>query len=177
MSARRLELDFKKTAPRPGWASWTLLAIAIAFCLDLGWTWYTLKNEIARKEARTALRGTDPRNAQALLVAARAPREGELEAARDTLRRLSVPWNALFGALEAAQSDRAWLLSIEPDPQSGTVTLTGEARDYLAALSYLANLERQRTLSRVHLVRHEVRQGDPQRPLAFVISAAWKPRP
>jgi hypothetical protein len=176
MSMRRLELDFLRSGRRTGWAAWTLLAIALAFALDLGRSWIVLSGEIERKEAHLSARAGEFRRDSVMRVSSRPMREGELGAARDTLRRLSVPWEAFFGALEAAQSERAWLLSIEPDVQNGTVTLAGEARDYLAALSYVANLEQQKFLSRVHLVKHETRQNDPRRPLAFVVSASWMER-
>ncbi|MFY9316394.1 MAG: PilN domain-containing protein [Burkholderiales bacterium] len=174
---RRLELDFLRRSPRPGWAAWALLLIAVAFVAEVGWSWRQLSMQVERKEAQLASLTGKPRNADILRIADRPPREGELDAARDTLKRLSVPWNTLFGALEAAQTDHTWLLSIEPNAQSGTVTLSGEARDYLAALSYVANLEQQKALSRVHLAKHETRSNDPQRTLAFVISASWKERP
>jgi len=35
------------------------------------------------------------------------------------------------------------------------------------------NLSQAEALSNVQLVRHEVKQNDPQRPVAFSISAAW----
>ena len=59
---------------------------------------------------------------------------------------------------------------------NGTVALTGEAKDYLAVLSYVANIEQQKAFSRVHLARHEVRYNEPQRPMTFTISASWKER-
>lgn len=176
MSMRRLELDFLRSGSRTGWAAWTLLAIALAFTLDLGRSWYMVNEEISRREARLTARAGETRSGDVIRVSSQPVREGELVAARDTLRRLSVPWDSLFGALEAAQTERAWLLAIEPDAGNGTVTLTGEARDYLAALSYVANLEQQKTLSRVYLARHETRQSDPQRPLVFVVQASWKER-
>jgi len=181
MTVRRLELDFLASGRRPGWAAWMLLAAALAFALDLGGTWYVLTKEIARKEARLAAqagaaRRDDPVKVAGSGTAPRPVREGELAAARDTLHRLSIPWDALFGALDAAQTERASLLSIEPDASGGTVALTGEAKDYLAALSYVANLEQQKALSRVHLARHETRRNDPQRAVSFTISASWKER-
>ena len=181
MTMRRLELDFLRGGRRPDWAAWTLLAVALAFALDLGRSWIALRDDIAQKEARLAAHAVQRRPGEVLKVsmpkaAPRPVREGELAAARDTLQRLSVPWDALFGALEAAQTERASLISIEPDAAGGTVALTGEAKDYLALLSYVANLEQQKALSRVHLARHETRQNEPQRPLAFTISASWRER-
>ena len=51
--------------------------------------------------------------------------------------------------------------------------ISGDSKDYLAALGYVLNLSQADTLSHVQLVRHEVRQNDPQRPVSFSISAAW----
>jgi hypothetical protein len=94
--------------------------------------------------------------------------------ARDTVRRLSTPWTTLFQALEAAQTERIALLAIEPDVENRTLSVSGEAKDYLGTLTYVANLADQKTLARVHLARHEVRRGPQQRPVAFTVSAAWK---
>ena len=44
---------------------------------------------------------------------------------------------------------------------------------YRSALTYVLNLSRSDALSHVQLVRHEVKQNDPQRPVSFAISAAW----
>lgn len=181
MTMRALELDFLRRGRRAGWAAWTLLAVAIAFALDVGWSWHVLREEVSRKEARLVANAGEVRPAELMKVSSqRAPqrplREGELAAARDTLHRLSIPWDALFRALEEAQTDRVALLSIEPDAGNGTVALTGEAKDYFAVLSYVATLEQQKSLGRVHLVRHETRLNEPRRPVAFTISASWKER-
>jgi len=89
------------------------------------------------------------------------------------VQRLSLPWDGLFSALESAASDQVALLAIEPDPRSGTVVISGTSKDYLAALTYVLNLRRDEKLGRVQLVRHEVKQNEPQRPVAFAVSASW----
>jgi len=93
----------------------------------------------------------------------------ELAAARETVQRLSLPWPELFTALESAASEQVALLAIEPDPKSGTVVITGDSKDYLAALTYVLNLSRAETLSRVQLVRHEAKQNA----VGFSVSATW----
>jgi hypothetical protein len=93
--------------------------------------------------------------------------------ARDTVERLGLPWAKLFAALEAAGSDQVALLAIEPDTKSGTVKISGDSKDYLAALGYVLTLSQNDALSHVQLVRHEVKQNDAQHPVAFSISAAW----
>jgi len=65
------------------------------------------------------------------------------------------------------------LASIEPDVGKGTVTISGDGKDYLAALSYVSNLIRTQGLERVELVRHERKNPDPNGPVSFAVSAAW----
>jgi hypothetical protein len=97
----------------------------------------------------------------------------ELAAAAETVRRISLSWDGLFAALEAAASDKVALLAIEPDPKTQTVLISGEGKDYAAALAYVAELRRAGALSRVHLVRHEQRRDDPHKSIAFSVAASW----
>jgi hypothetical protein len=92
---------------------------------------------------------------------------------RETVDRLGMPWDRLFAALESAASDQVALLGIEPDPKAGTVVISGDSKDYLAALGYVLNLSRAEALNRVQLVRHEVKANDPQAPVSFAVSAGW----
>jgi len=80
------------------------------------------------------------------------------------VQRLSLPWDELFIALESAASDRVALAAIEPDTKKGTVTISGDGKDYLAALSYVLNLSKTEGLEHVQLVRHEQKANDPNGP-------------
>jgi Tfp pilus assembly protein PilN len=98
----------------------------------------------------------------------------EVAAARETVQRLSLPWTKLFSAIESAASEHVALTAIEPDTRAGTVKITGDSKDYLAALTYVLNLSRAEGLSSVQLVRHETHQREGSRTVAFTISAAWQ---
>src|SRR5689334_5648411 len=97
---RPIDLEFLSDRRRGRWASWLLALVAFAFVVDLGRTWYVLRGAIARHEAALEARPAAPRDAQLLKVTSYPVKDGEIAAARDTIRRLSVPWDALFGALE-----------------------------------------------------------------------------
>ncbi len=56
------------------------------------------------------------------------------------LRQLSLPWNALFKAVEASGGQSIALLSLEPDLQKGMVKISGEAKDLEALLNYVRQL-------------------------------------
>lgn len=168
----RLELDFLRTRRPPAWASFVLLALAMAFAGDIGWSYRNLSADVEQIEARLAASSSLERNARPTSI--RPIAREEYAFARETVRWLSTPWERLFGALEGAQTVHVALLAIEPDAENGTVSLQGEAKDYFAMLTYVARLGEEKALRRVHLVQHEMRRGAPQRAVAFTISASWK---
>ena len=160
----RLDIDFVRQRRGSAWAGRLLFAIAVAVAADAGWTYLRLRETLYADQGRLA--AVQPR-------VARKVGPEELAAARETVQRLTLPWAKLFGALESAASPHVALLAVEPDPRSGKVTISGDSRDYLAALTYVLNLRRAEGLSNVELARHEQRADDPQRPVTFSISASW----
>lgn len=166
----RIELDYRGRGAysRPGAFA---LAAALAFAAHVGAQYWSVREDVALKEARlaagAAMRVPRP-------VARQPINPEEYAFARETIRRLSTPWGPFFRALETANTERMALLAIEPNVDSRTVTLTGEAKDYLVTLTYLARLAEQEPLQRVHLMRHEMRRDAPRRPIVFTISAGWK---
>jgi Tfp pilus assembly protein PilN len=161
-----LRLDFCRNSATPRWVAPALLAVALAFAGDVGYSF--AKNLRLEKRNEAALAKLDPRSFK---PARNAPAE-ELAAARETVQRLSTPWEKLFGALESAASDQVALVSIEPDPKAGTVKISGDSKDYLAVLTYVLNLSRAEALSRVQLARHELK-NDAQKSVGFSVSASW----
>lgn len=103
---------------------------------------------------------------------------GQLARAASIIDELSLPWDRLFSAIEAASLDRVALLAVQPDRDRRRVTLTAEAKDYADVLTYVARLKaRSDTLTDVVLVSHEVRGDHPQRPVLFSVSAGWGTTP
>src|SRR4051812_34085984 len=166
---QRIELDFVRRRPASRWAGRVLLAVAIGIAGEMGFTFVQVERSVKSNEAVVA-RAASSRHARKAVQPVSAE---EVAAARETVDRLGLPWTKLFAALEGAASEDVALLAIEPDTKSGTVTISGDSKDYLSALAYVLNLSRADTLSHVQLVRHEVKQNDPQRPVSFSISAAW----
>ena len=158
-----LELDFVRRRQASPWAGRLLLAVAVGFAGDVGLSFFKVKGSLIETEARL-------NRASGQFQSARRVAPEEVAAARETVQRLALPWDELFSALETAASDDVALLAIEPDPKSGTVVITGDSKDYLAALTYVLNLSRTEGLSRVQLVRHEARQNA----VGFSVSAKWR---
>lgn len=168
---QRLDLDFHAARPSRA-AGWLLLAAAIAFTADLGISYVSTYRSAARSEAELAAIEQPARAARA--ARAEKVKPEEMAAAREAIEQLALPWNALFQALETTASRDVALLSIEPDPQSGKVTISGETRDLKGALDYVAKLEGSPMLNDAHLVKHEVRAHEAQKMVVFVAAATWK---
>lgn len=145
---KALDLEFHAGSRRTAW----LAVIALAAC------------------AAVLYRPTTNPPASPQTVAPRPENAEEVAFTRETVLRMSVPWDVLFRALERSRTDGVALLSVEPNGESRSLRLTGEAKSYLTALTYVATLGRQEALQKVHLLRHEAR-GDA---VAFAISASWK---
>lgn len=172
-----LDLDFLRTRPASPWLRWLLLAIALGFAADVGFSYYfvhvrTAQNEEALARTRRAVDGAA--HAAATL---RPPTADEIRIGRETMRSLTTPWDKLFRALESAANERVALLAIEPDARSGTVLISGEATNYEATLAYVSALAANATLKRPHLVRHEEVQNASLKAVRFAISAAWGTEP
>lgn len=164
---RRLELDLWRRPKASPWMGRLLLAVAAAFAADVGYS-YTETRRALETNRQTLARAA-PRSVPAPPASA-----DEVAAVRDTVERIGMPWERLFGALEAAAGEDISLAGIEPDPKAGTVLVSGNARHYLAALGYVLNLSRDPALAQVQLVRHEALSAQPQGPVSFAVSAQWK---
>lgn len=162
---QRLDLDFASHGRAHRWAGPLLLAIALGVSGDMAWRYTQLQTSVKSAEAQVA-RAQPRRSGPTFSVE-------EVSQARDTVNRLGLPWAKLFAALESAASDQVALLAIEPDAKSGKVLISGDSKDYLAALSYVLNLSKTPGLADVQLVRHEVKKNDPQHAVSFQVSAAW----
>jgi hypothetical protein len=161
-----LAINFVESRRGSPWLGRVLLAIAAVIMADAGFSYHSAREALRENESRFA------RRAPSGTPAAKVTPE-ELAAVRETVQRISMPWDHLFKALESAASDNVALASIEPDARKGTVTISGDGKDYLAALSYVANLSQTDGLGRVQLVRHEQKADQPNGPVSFSVSATW----
>lgn len=152
-------------------AVWLMLVVGGVLCADAALRLAELNETIASAGAPRP-RGRAPTAARLDPALAR-----EWRGAEQAVQRLALPWDELFGRVEAAANERVALLAIEPDVGRRELSITGEALDYLDVLTYVARLGEPGMLSDVHLVRHELRQDDPRQPLRFTVAARWSATP
>jgi hypothetical protein len=177
---RPVSVDFLR---KPGAPSATgvafLLAGALAAAMSVSWyvsvsgdveKLETTAGEMKRMTRRVPGRMTEsPRDARET--------QQEVRIANQIVRQMTLPWDRLFSELEVAASKEVALLAVQPDVASRQVRISGEAKTFKAMLDYSRRLEQTDMLGEVILLGHEVRSQDPQRPVAFSLSAGWSERP
>jgi len=168
---RRLRFDFAVQRKARGWVGWLLLAFGAVFAGDLGRQYLSLQTEVARMELELPYADAPAGKASSTRNAAGSE---EFAAARAVVARFAAPWPTLFAAIESVRVENVTLLSIEPDASTGQVLITGEAKDYLALLTYVAQLGAHPGFTRVHLSRYETRESQSRRPIAFSVLAQWR---
>lgn len=174
---RALAIDFAPGRRTPPAAGLVLLAAAVAFAAGIGWHYRGLLLEIERIEARLDS-GDAPRSPRSAARAAAGPVPAqlapELARAQHVVRRLTVPWNELFSAVETALDENVALLSIQPDPAAARVSVIAEARNASEALWFARRLSTGGVLADAFLTGHELlRREGAHRPVRFTLSARW----
>ncbi|CAN7501483.1 PilN domain-containing protein [Massilia sp. LjRoot122] len=128
---------------------------------------------LAALQAAIAARSQAP---QALPVAA-PPKfsvsDAQAQAVNDAVMQLNLPWRDLVEAVRGATPDSVALLALEPDAKRRVLRITAEARNSDDMLAYVAKMEEQGWFGSVALVRHEIAEQEPNRPLRFQLSAQW----
>lgn len=167
---KALDLDFARTRATP--AGWVLLGLATFVAVDTGMSYRQLASQVAAVEARL-----DRHGGHGSRLARSEKDETALRDADRVARSLMLPWDSLFRSLEQATDERVALLALQPDARKREISISGEAKDYDAVLAFVTRLDQREGLRDVHLVRHELREDDPQHPMYFSILASWEGRP
>lgn len=165
---RALDLDFAR--PRTSPAGWVLLGLALFVAVDTGLAYRRLGHEAAAVEARLERHGAHMPGR----IARTEKDDVALREADRVARNLMLPWESLFRSLEQATDERVALLALQPDARKREISISGEAKDYDAVLAFVTRLDARAGLRDVHLVRHELREDDPQHPMYFSILASWE---
>lgn len=169
MTRSPLQLDF--VAPRK---RARLLGIAVlTFAL-------TLAGALVLKHREAQQRLQELEAVESLVGAARPapalPRErleAEMKSAQATVRQLALPWGQLIDSLERASTKGVALLHIQPDAQTRVLRVTASAAREELMLEYLRRLGAT-GFAEVHLVSHQIREDEPQRPIQFSVQASFR---
>jgi hypothetical protein len=165
-----LQLDFIVARKRPRAAGFLVLAVSLVLAGGLFVKHRETQQRLHELDAAAALLSA-PRPALAI---PRDKLEGEMKNAQATVRQLALPWAQLIDSLERASMKDVALLNIQPDAQARVLRVTAEARREELMLQYLRRLGATGNFAEVHLVNHQVREDDPQRPIQFSVQARFR---
>ena len=169
---RRMRLDFAATDSGASWSGILALLLGVAMAVQMIIHYQELLDRAARLEAQLGTLSAPRRAGDA--GAREARKQGEAIArANEVAHGLARRWDRVFLAIESASAPDVALLAIEPDPRKGLVRLTAEAKGKNAMLDYVDRLQAAQPLQRVMLEQHEVLAEVPEKPVRFVVSAAW----
>ncbi|MDP1928218.1 MAG: hypothetical protein Q8K62_06865 [Thiobacillus sp.] len=173
-----LHLDYQRNNNPVPWLGLGVLGAALAVIALMGIHYQSINHRIAvweRKADRIEqLSSHRALASRPLTEQAASAQMLEAKQANQVLRQLSLPWNDLFTAVDAAGGQTIALLSLEPDIQKGMVKISGEAKDLDALLGYVKRLSTHAVFDRVSLQNHQIQQTDPEKPLRFSLLAHWK---
>jgi len=171
----RLQLDFVAPAGRSRLAGSTVLILSLVLAGGLVFKYRETQQRLQQLAAAEALLSeAGPARAQEG-KAQRARLDEQMKSAQATVRQLALPWPQLIDSLERAALKEVAVLDIQPDAQSRVVRVTASATQERAMLAYLRRLGNG--FAEVHLLSHQVREDEPQRPIQFAVQARFRDSP
>jgi Tfp pilus assembly protein PilN len=173
---KAIYVDFLRTPGAPSAMGMALLLVGVLAAATSAAWYVSVTGDVERLEATASeMKRMTRRTPGRMTESPRDARETQQEVriANQVVRQMTLPWDRLFRELEVAASKDVALLAVQPDVASRQVRISGEAMSFKAMLDYSRRLEQTGMLGEVVLLGHEVRSQDPQRPVAFSLSAGW----
>lgn len=180
MRAAPLQLDFRqRPSSRWRWAGWVLLGLAVLAVIAFFDHSADIQQRHDAAQGRhdrliERLRDLSPRRT---VTAADPQVLADLRRANAIIDQLTVPWDELFDAVQAADARGLGVLSLTPNARDRTVRLSGESRSMTDLLAYLDRMAAQPALSQVHLLGYNTLPRDGVPVLSFTLVATWRQRP
>jgi len=165
-------IDFARRRWRMTAVTWLLLGLSVIAVA----AWIAVAGGLRAQIAQTTseLSALRPATAAVERKPAGSITRERARSVNDAIRRLNLPWETIFAALNAASTPEVALLSLEPDASAGVVHLIGEARSTEAMLALQHGLEAQPGIASAVVSRHELRGDSPGAPVRFSLEARWE---
>jgi hypothetical protein len=181
---KRVRIDFAppslaRTLHRTGPLAWSLALLALVLCAAAAATaWQMMARQRVLASQIAVVRAHAAVPVVVVATAPPQPQVGEAQAAavNAAVLQLNLPWSALHDAIAAATPKNVALLVLEPDPRRRSMKITAEAKTADDMIAYIEQLKQQELFGAVALVRHEINELDPNRPIRFQVDAQWSAR-
>lgn len=180
---KKIAIDFAPPSLARSWyrlgpRGWALLTLGVLLCggaAAIGAQMLARQNALDAQVAlvRMAMNKANPVAPAPVAVPATPVSAAQANAVNSAILQLNLPWPALHEAIGAATPASVALLALEPDPRRHNLKITAETKDADAMIAYVEQLKRQELFGDVVLLRHEINELDPNRPVRFEIDASW----
>jgi hypothetical protein len=180
---KRVRIDFAppglaRTIHRTGLTGWSLAVLAVLLCAVAAATgWQMLARQRVLDTQLAQLRAHARASGTAVAAVAAQPQIGEAQAqaVNAAVLQLNLPWGALQAAVGQATPKNIALIALEPDPRRRSMKITAEAKNSDDMIAYVEQLRGQELFGAgaVTLLRHEINELDPNRPIRFQLDAQW----
>lgn len=172
----RLQIDFVGTNPfsLKQVSVWGAAMLLIAAACALYWLqqYQSQQHTLSTLVSASGVASVQP--SKPVKPAAKTVSESDIQYTNEIVAQLSTPWNPLLTSIEQVSAPDIALLSIEPNRKKQQLVLTGQAKHMAATLQYVQALAQLNTLAQVYLLKHQIDQSDPYKPVGFTIIAQWK---
>jgi len=195
---RKMRIDFAA----PGWrralyrahpAALAGCALGLALCAGAAAYGYQMaQQQRARAEQLGELERQQRRQAQQLQQNQQKQRQGQQggaalaakvqmpeaqsKAINAAVLQLNLPWRDMQEAVGEATPASIALLALEPEPNKQVLKISAEAKNPDDMIAYIEQLKQQEFFVSAALVRHEINELDPNRPVRFQVEAQWSAR-
>lgn len=155
--------------------SMMLLCLALALSIYLAYRHAEVseKLEALRAQLEKSERKKAGINHQKDTLAITPALRTEVEQGNRVIRQIGLPWDELFEAIESIPHDYVAVLSIQPDAEGGSVTIAAEAESAADIVEYIEAINESGVLKDAHLMNHQIKTQDPQKPVGFTVMATW----
>ncbi len=180
MSAAPLQIDFRaKPRPRSSWVGWALLVASVGAVLVFSEQLSDASQRHAAAQGRHEMLSERARDNKPRRTVATPDAQtlAEVQRANRIIDQLTVPWDELFDAVEAADARGLAVLSLTPNALERSVRMAGESRSVKELLAYVARMAEQPALSQVHLLGYNTVLRDGVPVVAFTLAATWRQQP
>ncbi len=155
---------------RPRWRAWTLLAAcALGAGSALAWAQHRIDQRLQFLADRRSVPASTPSVPTPVVDPLAGIAKTGLERVEGELRMLNRDWPGLLAAV-VPQDRYTRLLSLDVNPASGNVIVTGQAPSHSAVSTYVMELDNSSLIQEVRLLRIEG-LGDGT---VFEVSAQWR---
>jgi hypothetical protein len=176
---KSLSLDFIPSSIFPLLGNiWVSVAVFILGLMVAGETWQIYQhqqNEVFQinRQLNQLNEKSVKKHASKELVQVDISSEKKIQI-QETVTALTMPWDALLGAIEKPDMHDVAMLSISPNVKSQQIVLEAEAKNLQAALYYVEALQKQSVFDKVYLQRHAIEETDVSKPVKFTVFAHWQ---